>query len=50
MIKLIATDIDGTLVPDGSDKINPEIFEVIMHLKKQGIYFVVASGRQMKSI
>ncbi len=50
MIKLIATDIDGTLVPDGSDKINPEIFEVIMHLKKQGIYFVVASGRQWKSI
>ena len=26
MIKLIASDIDGTLVPDGSDKINPEIF------------------------
>lgn len=50
MIKLIATDIDGTLVPDGSDKINPEIFEVIMKLKKQGIYFTAASGRQWKSI
>ncbi len=50
MIKLIASDIDGTLVPDGSDKINPEIFPVILQLKKQGIYFVAASGRQWKSI
>lgn len=50
MIKLIASDIDGTLVPDGSDKINPEIFAVIKELKKQGIYFVAASGRQWKSI
>lgn len=50
MVKLIASDIDGTLVPDGSDKINPEIFKVITELKKQGIYFVAASGRQWKSI
>ncbi len=50
MIKLIASDIDGTLVPDGSDKINQEIFPVILQLKKQGIYFVAASGRQWKSI
>lgn len=49
-IKLIASDIDGTLVPDGSDRINPEIFEVIRALKKQGIHFVAASGRQWKSI
>ena len=50
MVKLIASDIDGTLVPDGSDKINPEIFRVITQLKRQGIYFVAASGRQWKSI
>lgn len=50
MIKLIASDIDGTLVPDGSDKINPEIFRVITQLKRQGIYFAAASGRQWKSI
>ncbi len=50
MIKLIASDIDGTLVPDGSDKINPEIFDVIRKLKGQGIYFAAASGRQWKSI
>lgn len=50
MIKLIASDIDGTLVPDGSDQINPEIFQVITRLKSQGIYFAAASGRQWKSI
>ncbi len=50
MVKLIASDIDGTLVPDGSDKLNPEIFDVIRKLKSQGIYFAVASGRQWKSI
>lgn len=50
MIKLICSDIDGTLVPDGTDKINPEIFEVIRELKKHGVQFVAASGRQYESI
>lgn len=50
MIRLICSDIDGTLVPDGTDKINPEIFEVIRELKQKGIRFVAASGRQYESI
>lgn len=50
MIKLIATDIDGTLVRDGSADINPEIFEVVMKLKEKGIVFAAASGRQYPSI
>lgn len=50
MIKLIATDIDGTLVNDGSADINPEIFDVVMKLKEKGIVFVAASGRQYPSI
>ena len=29
MIKLIASDIDGTLVPEGSHVISPEYFKVI---------------------
>ena len=29
MIKLIASDIDGTLLPEGSHRLNPEIFQVI---------------------
>lgn len=50
MIKLICSDIDGTLVPDGTDKINPEIFDIIRELKKRGVQFVAASGRQYESI
>ena len=50
MIKLIATDIDGTLVPDGTDKIDPSIYEVIRGLKAHGIAFAGASGRQFLSM
>ena len=49
-VKLIATDIDGTLLPEGTDRINPEIFDVILRLKEQGIVFVAASGRQYYSM
>lgn len=50
MVKLVISDIDGTLVPDGSDQINPEIFEVIHKLRQYGVQFVAASGRQFVSI
>ena len=51
MIKLIVSDIDGTLVKDGENQINPEIFDVIMELKKKKkIHFAAASGRQAASI
>ena len=47
MVKLIMTDIDGTLIPDVTMDINPEYFEVIEKLVEKGIIFVVASGRHM---
>ena len=50
MIKLIISDIDGTLVPDGTNQINQEIYDVIMQLKDRGVQFVAASGRQYVSI
>ena len=50
MIKLIASDIDGTLVKDGTNVLNPEIYEVILKLKERGIQFAAASGRQWGSI
>lgn len=50
MIKLIASDIDGTLVADGENRINPEYFEVILALRKKGIQFAAATGRQWASI
>lgn len=50
MIKLVMTDIDGTLLKDGTLNLNPEYFEVIDKLTKKGITFVVASGRHIVSI
>lgn len=50
MIKLIATDIDGTLVEDGSLDLNPEYYDVIRELRKRGVLFAAASGRQRSSI
>jgi len=51
MFKLIVSDIDGTLVSDGTSRINPEVFDVIMRLKREkGIHFAAASGRQAASI
>lgn len=50
MIRLVVSDIDGTLLPDGTDRINPEIFDVIRKLKEKGIFYVAASGRQFASI
>lgn len=47
MIKYIASDLDGTLLLNGAQALNPEIFELILRLKKEkGIHFIAASGRQ----
>ena len=50
MIKLIASDLDGTLVPEATPDINPRLFERILQLKERGVRFVAASGRQYPSI
>lgn len=50
MIKLIASDIDGTLVQEGSHEISPEYFKVIEDLKDVGIRFCACSGRQYASM
>ena len=50
MIKLIASDIDGTLVPEGSHVISPEYFKVIEDLREIGIRFCACSGRQYPSM
>jgi hypothetical protein len=50
MIKLIATDVDGTLVKDSSREVGDEIIDAVRRLTDQGIYFAVASGRQYGSI
>jgi Cof subfamily protein (haloacid dehalogenase superfamily) len=44
MIKLIATDMDGTLLNDNGN-INEKIFDLIHSLNEKGIKFAAASGR-----
>ncbi len=50
MIKLVASDIDGTLITEGTHEFPEELGAVIDRLKNLGIMFVAASGRQYKSM
>lgn len=50
MVRLIATDIDGTLVKESTPWIYPEIISAIREWTDRGGYFCVASGRQYYSI
>ncbi len=49
MIKLIASDLDGTLLTHGAQSLSPEIYDLILKLKEKGIHFVSASGRELSS-
>lgn len=50
MIKLVVTDVDGTIVQESVGGLNPEYFDVIRKLHKQGIKVVIASGRSYSSL
>lgn len=50
MIKLIISDVDGTLVPDGASELTPRLYETILKLREQGIQFAIASGRPWASV
>ncbi len=50
MIRLIVTDVDGTLVEDGSSFLNPEYYETILQLREMGIQVAAASGRKDDSL
>ena len=49
MLKLVVTDVDGTLMNDRSE-VPLEIFDLIKSMQAQHIRFVVASGRQIKDL
>ena len=49
-IKLICSDIDGTLLQYGKKELEDEIFEQIRELHRRGILFCPASGRQLSLI
>ena len=46
MIKLIASDLDGTLLQNDAQELTPRAVELIRSLTQKGIRFVAASGRQ----
>ena len=49
MIKLIASDMDGTLLDD-KKQLPPDFYEVIDRLEEKGIKFVVSSGRTYAAV
>lgn len=49
MIKLIASDLDGTLLLGGAYVLDPEVYDLILRLQEKGIRFISASGRQIAS-
>ena len=50
MIRLVASDLDGTILQNGATEVSEEMFECIREMKKRGILFVIASGRQHDSL
>ena len=47
MIKLIASDLDGTLLRNGAQEVDPKVYDLIRTLKEKGVHFAAASGRQL---
>lgn len=50
MIRLVASDVDGTLLQNGERALSPELFRQIRRLREKGILFCPASGRQYHSL
>lgn len=50
MVKLIACDIDGTLIPYGQTDLPQGLFPLVEALSEKGILFCPASGRQYHSL
>ena len=48
-IKLVCSDVDGTLVAEGKGGLNPEYYREIKRLKEKGINFAVVSGRSYEA-
>ena len=48
-IKMIATDIDGTLVDDAKN-LSPKTIEVLKKARANGIYVVLCTGRPLSGV
>ncbi|MDO4621633.1 MAG: HAD family hydrolase [Eubacteriales bacterium] len=49
-LKLIACDLDGTLLLNGAQRLQPNTCKLIHRLTKAGVVFMAASGRQYESL
>lgn len=49
-IRLIVSDIDGTMIPEGTSYLKEEYFDVTRALKAKGVRFAAASGRGYESM
>lgn len=50
MIRLIASDIDGTLIPEGTNSLPADVYEMIREVTDQGLTFVISTGRHAQSV
>ena len=50
MIKLVASDLDGTILLNGAQQVDDSMCETIDMLGRKGIIFAPASGRQCESL
>ncbi len=44
-IKLLVTDIDGTIIPYGKDRISPKLHDAFVKAKENGCQILIATGR-----
>ena len=50
MIKLVVSDVDGTLIKPGETRISEKTLSLLGELKEKGVLFAVASGRDYDAI
>lgn len=50
VLKLIASDLDGTLLYGRDNSVSEEMFDLIREMKQKGILFAAASGRPYASL
>lgn len=48
-VKLVAVDIDGTLITDDR-KITSEVYQAVQDAKKEGVHVVIATGRPIAGV
>ena len=50
MIKLVLSDVDGTIVPLGAGKVDPKTIDAIEHLRSTGVQVGLATGRDVQEL